>query len=60
MGVPTLATALIKVLARRGAWIASALAVGMIGLILAPVAAGIAGRIGSGLGKAGSLGTSLD
>ena len=33
--------------------IASALAVGMIGLILAPVAASIAGSIGSGLGKAG-------
>lgn len=42
------------------ATIASALAVGMIGLILAPVATGIAGSIGSGLGKAGSLGTSLD
>ena len=33
--------------------IASALAVGMIGLILAPVVAGIAGSVGSGLGKSG-------
>jgi hypothetical protein len=44
------------------ATIASALAMGMIGIgrTLAPVAAGIAGSIGSGLGKAASLGTSLD
>jgi hypothetical protein len=35
--------------------IASALAMGMIGLILAPVAASIVGGIGSWLGKAGSV-----
>lgn len=40
--------------------IASALAVGMIGLILTPVAAGIAGGIGSGLGKADSPTLQLD
>ena len=34
--------------------IASALALGMIGLVLAPVVAGIAGSIGSGIGKASS------
>jgi hypothetical protein len=34
--------------------IASALAVGMIGLLLAPVVASIAGGIGSGLGKVGN------
>jgi hypothetical protein len=33
--------------------IASALAVGIVGLLLAPVVAGIAGSIGSGLGKSG-------
>jgi hypothetical protein len=33
--------------------IASALALGMIGLILAPVVAGLVGSIGSGLGRAG-------
>jgi hypothetical protein len=35
--------------------IASTLAMGMIGLILAPVAASIVGGIGSWLGKAGSV-----
>jgi hypothetical protein len=40
--------------------IASALAVGMVGLLLAPVVAGIAGSIGSGLGKAGSPGALPD
>jgi hypothetical protein len=40
--------------------IASALAVGMIGLLLVPVVAAIAGGIGSGLGKAGGPAALLD